>query len=108
MDKKAARPLMLGDSFGSPELNEGRKSILKEVTVYLEPTCKPSKCRLWIVFFACCTLHFMVFGMHYSFGAMFPQLLKTFNAGQGQTGGFLFYLFPFSPTVLLPALYDIL
>jgi len=43
------------------------------------------KCRLWVVFFGCCSLHFIVFGMHYSFGAMFAKLLTKFRKGQEQT-----------------------
>lgn len=42
--------------------------------------------RLWIVFLACCVLHFVIFGMHYSFGAVFAKLLLKFNKGQGKTG----------------------
>ena len=48
------------------------------------------KCKLWVVFFGCCALHFIVFGMHYSFGAMFTKLLTRFNKGQGQTGNYEF------------------
>ena len=44
------------------------------------------KCRLWVVFFGCCSLHFIVFGMHYSFGAMFMELLTKFRRSQEQTG----------------------
>ena len=44
------------------------------------------KCRLWLVLVGCCALHFLIFGMHYSFGAMFTALLSKFNKGQGQTG----------------------
>ena len=48
------------------------------------------KCRLLAVFLGCCALHFIVFGMHYSFGAMFTKLLTKFNKGQGQTGNYDF------------------
>lgn len=48
------------------------------------------KCKLWVVFFGCCALHFIVFGMHYSFGAMFTKLLTKFNKGQEQTGNYTF------------------
>lgn len=77
---------LLGDTHGSPVIEKAKENVLKNVTLLLEPECKTPKCRLWIVFIGCCVLHFMVFGMHYSFGVMFQNLLTTFNAGQGQTG----------------------
>ena len=40
----------------------------------------------WLAFLASCIIHYMVFGMHYSFGILFPSLIKEFGEGEGKTG----------------------
>ena len=40
----------------------------------------------WVMFIAVCVIMFMVFGIHYTYGILYPFLLKEFNKGEGQTG----------------------
>ncbi|XP_065643775.1 monocarboxylate transporter 10 [Hydra vulgaris] len=39
----------------------------------------------WLVFFCVCVNMFLVFGVHYTYGVLFPSILKEFNQGQGKT-----------------------
>ncbi|XP_066932770.1 monocarboxylate transporter 10-like [Clytia hemisphaerica] len=45
----------------------------------------PDKGWCWVMFFASCVLMFMVFGVHYTYGILYPNLLKEFKRGEGQT-----------------------
>eukprot|EP00794_Sanderia_malayensis_P010723 gene10723-11871_t len=58
---------------------------IMDVALVLETKYESSHFRLLVVFIGCCMLHFMTFGMHYSFGAMFASLLEEYHAGQGKT-----------------------
>jgi len=46
----------------------------------------PDQGYCWVMLFASCVLMFMVFGVHYTFGILYPSLLKEFDQGEGKTG----------------------
>lgn len=46
----------------------------------------PDKGWCWVMFIASCVIMFMVFGVHYTYGILYPSLLKEYNKGEGQTG----------------------
>ncbi len=74
-----------------PSQDESKFEV-KDLALIMRPKYKSSSFRLGIVFIGCCILHFMTFGMHYSFGAMFKNLLDEFNAGQGKTGKIIHFM----------------
>ena len=87
-DRKIMLSVGGGEKASETTATESSAEVPVDVNVTLKSKYQASAWRLWVVFFGCCVLHFMVFGMHYSFGAMFANLLEEFKAGQGQTGNF--------------------
>ena len=50
----------------------------------------PDKGWCWVMLVAGCVLMFLVFGVHYTYGILYPNLLKEFKKGEGKTGISLF------------------
>ena len=47
---------------------------------------RPDEGWCWVMFVASSVIMFLVFGIHYTFGILYPYLLQEFGKGEQQTG----------------------
>ena len=70
-------------------------SLVSLFTKWTRQEMKQDSGWCWVVFFCVCVNMFLVFGVHYTYGVLFPSILQEFNQGQGKTGKYGEYLFFF-------------
>ena len=59
----------------------------------------------WVMFVSTSVNMFLVFGVHYTYGILYPSLLKEFNRGQGNTGDCYIFIITIYSTYGLKALW---
>lgn len=49
----------------------------------------PDKGWCWVMLLCSNMIMFLVFGVHYTFGTLYPHLLKEFDQGESKTGRYI-------------------
>ena len=78
MDHKTSRTTILYQNLKNSLLGRNIKN--------KEQKLVPDKGWCWVMLVAGCVLMFLVFGVHYTYGILYPNLLKEFKKGEGKTG----------------------